>query len=365
MASFNTLAGSRLHRLGKQLVFGVILMAHQATVRSSLTISPSATVGDITELQTTLDVNATHGFALTGSEIIMMTVDASNGGANAAGKFTPAALLVTGTNLQAGVSVGQITPGGTIGAITPGGTVSQPTFSGAGVTPSATASSPAFTGNEVTPSATASTPAFTGNAFTPSGSVAAPTFTGDEIAGANVTGDVAIFTGDPQAPGPAFVSNDAGGFIGQPPGTTLTASVDPITPSGTVSAPAFTGNSVTPTGSVSAPTITVGAITPAGTVAAPTITVGEITPSGTVSQPTFTGNSVTPTFTGTPVTPSVTGSNTNVTHNGTGTDASAAGQGNVSVWFEIAGNVLTINAGHWKTNAGTGASIRVNYTIIR
>jgi len=244
-------------------------MAHQATVRSSLTISPSATEGDITELQTTLDVNATHGFALTGSEIIMMTVDASNGGGNAAGKFTPAALLVTGTNLAGGVSVGQITPGGSIGAITPGGTVSQPTFTGTNTS-------------------------------------------------VGLDGTAIICSGDPGEPGPAFVAVEIGAPATEPPG-----------------------------------------------VALDDVTTQEIAIEGTVSQPTFTGNEVTPAFTGTPVTPTVTGSNTNVTHNGTGTDASAAGQGNVSVWFEIAGDVLTINAGYWKTNAGAGEAIRVNYTIIR
>ncbi len=65
------------------------------------------------------------------------------------------------------------------------------------------------------------------------------------------------------------------------------------TPSGSVSAPTFTGVAATPTGSVSAPTFTGDAMTtwgtPTGSVSAPAFTGVAATPTGSVSAPAFTG----------------------------------------------------------------------------
>lgn len=174
--------------------------------------------------------------------------------------------------------------------ITPAGTVSQPTFSGASDTTSSVTAG--------TPAGSNSTAAFTpvGSngtaAFTPAGTVAAPTFTGASDTTSAVSAGTPAGVNSSTGTVSKLVTSSSGVtlvFVG----SALATHTHTVTPTGTNSAPAFSG---TP-GTVPAQTFTG---TP-GTVPAETFTGAQLaahahtlTPTGTVSQPTFSGASVDP-----------------------------------------------------------------------
>jgi hypothetical protein len=175
---------------------------------------------------------------------------------------------LNGTMLQGTLAAnGDVGTTGGSNSITATGTVSQPTFSGASDTTSAVSAG--------TPAGTNSTAA-----FTPAGTVAAPTFTG----ASDTTS--AVSAGTPA--GVNSATNTVSKLVTSSSGVTLTfvgsalaTHTHTVTPTGTNSAPAFTGSS----GTVPAETFSGSAL------ATHTHTV---TPTGTVSQPSLTMNAFDP-----------------------------------------------------------------------
>lgn len=177
-----------------------------------------------------------------------------------------------------------------------GSKTSQATFTGSpastdavsGGTPSGTNSAPTFTGSSASTNSV--------SAGTPSGTNSAPTFTGNAMAGhahelpfqipaTTTTRQIAAATFGTGTSRAATAVSAAGTANTTSAAVALSQSVSAGTPTGTVSAPTFTGSalaghqhSVTATGSVSAPTFTGDAlsahshtITPSGTVSAQSV----------------------------------------------------------------------------------------------
>ena len=172
-------------------------------------------------------------------------------------------VMLQGT-LAANGDVG--TTGGS-NSITATGTVSQPTFSGA---------------SDTTSAVSAGTPAGTNGtaAFTPAGTVAAPTFTGASDTTSAVSAGTPAGVNSSTNTTNKLVTASSGvslTFVG----SALATHTHTVTPTGTNSAPAFTGS----LGSVPAETFTGSAL------ATHTHT---LTPTGTVSQPTLTMNAFDP-----------------------------------------------------------------------
>jgi len=168
------------------------------------------------------------------------------------------------------VAVGE-QPGGT------GGSLSVTSGSTSGGTPAGTVSAPTFTGNALGTHAhgVGSYDNTATSAGTPAGTVSAPTFTGNALGTHTHT-----FTGNAvnaasTAATPDLVTSNTGG-TGVSPTTTATgtnSSVSAGTPSGTVSAPTFTGSALaTHDHTFSGTSESISAGTPAGTVSAPTFT---------------------------------------------------------------------------------------------
>lgn len=196
-------------------------------------------------------------------------------------------------------------------SITPEGTNSAPLLTMNPFTPAGTNSAPALTMNPFTPAGSNSAPSLTMNPFTPAGTNSAPTFTGTldttsavsagTPAGTNSTASfsatgvdigttttshtISVFNGTTIASGTNTLSVPAETFTG----TALATHTHTVTPTGSVSAPTFTGTQVTPTGSVAAPAFTGTQVTPTGSIAAPAFTGTQATLTGSVAAPAFSG----------------------------------------------------------------------------
>lgn len=162
---------------------------------------------------------------------------------------------------------------GTAATISPTASSSTPTFTGSAHTLAGTVAAPTFTGTAPTSALNLATPAFSGTGLTAAGQ--AITTTDNQTMTLNQCAGMWLIPATGATPAVLILSNTA--VSGAPAvftvqGAAMTDAgaykvVKALTPVGTNSAPAFSGESYTPAGTVSAPTITVtgASYTPAGT----------------------------------------------------------------------------------------------------
>jgi hypothetical protein len=170
---------------------------------------------------------------------------------------------------------GDVDTTGGSASITPAGSNSAPALSMNSYTPAGSNSAPTFIGTQDTTSAvSAGTPAGTNStaSFTPAGTNGTASFsaTGVDIGTTTTSHTISVFNGTTIASGsntlsvPAEVFTGAAGTVPAETftGTALGTHTHTVTPTGTVSAPTFTGTPATLTGSVSAPAFTGTAFDP-------------------------------------------------------------------------------------------------------